>query len=155
MSKMFLMESIQGTPRHETGKQVIDHMIRTGQPCLSQEMYGLPASLLSTLWYIQKGGLQDCPMPSWLLFPQVSFPSFGVPVLALSMSHFHHPLQSFPDSTIQIFITLPQTLSGPHPTQAMIALPKSAVQSNVLKISERHPRVWRIPNPLPPKSSSW
>lgn len=42
---------------------------------------------------------------------------------------------------MQPFITLPQRLSGPHPTQAMIDLPKYAAQSHVLEFSEKHPRV--------------
>lgn len=90
-----------------------------------------------TLWHIWEEGLiAQCLLGC--CSPRVPFPPFLFHFM--SLSHCQHPLQFFPGSTMMhIFITSPQRLSGPHPTQTLTGLPKSAVQSNALECSKDIP----------------
>lgn len=102
-----------------------------------------------TLWHIWKGGLIAQCLPGYFSPGSLSFlsstTSCCVPI-SLPPSVFH-------GSTMHIFITSLKRLSGPHPTQTMTDLPKSAAQSYALECSKRHPRVREVPNPPPPEFS--
>lgn len=153
MSKKFLMESTQGLNAKIQDRKLVDHMIRTGQPCPSHRIYGQPAKTFSLILSGISGKEHWLPSVFLATAPQGSFSVFPVPLLAMSLSHCHHPPPPFTGSTMMnIFITS-QRLSGPHPTQTMTDLPKAAVQSNALEYSESHPRVREIPNPPPPEFS--
>lgn len=153
MSRKFLMESTQGLNAKIQDRKLVDHMIRTGQPCPSHRIYGQPAKTFSLILSGISGKEHWLPSVFLATAPQGSFSVFPVPLLAMSLSHCHHPPPPFTGSTMMnIFITS-QRLSGPHPTQTMTDLPKAAVQSNALEYSESHPRVREIPNPPPPEFS--
>lgn len=150
MSKKFLMESAQGmNARIQEEKQIIDHTIRSGQPCPSHRIYGQPAEVFS----LTPSGIsgEEAWLPSVFLAP--ALPGF-LSLLSCTTS-YHVPVSLPPSSTVFHGLnydahfyqfSAKAVWSSPNP---MTDLPESAIQSNALEGLERHPRVKEIPNPPP------